>query len=404
MHGAEAQDATPRSTVLTCYLLLWLAGLCLRLTVLVVPPLVPQLHADLHLSQTEIGVLSGLPSLLLALAAIPGALLVARFGAVPTLVLGLLVCAAGSAARGLANHIWPLYAATILMAAGIAVMQPVLPQLVRSWHPRRIGFATAVSMSGLIVGEVLPVGLTLSVVLPLTGGGWRWGVAFWAIPVVAVALLVAWLAPRPPATAPPSITDFRRWWPDWRQPLLWRLGFLLGGVNSIYFATNAFLPDYLTALRRPDLIDDALIALNFSQLPASFIMLAVTGRLARRAAAYVSFATLILISAIGMITTSAPWVVFWAGMLGFANTMGLVLGFALAPLLSLPNEVHRTSAGMFTISYTTAMITPVIGGALWDLSGLAWTAFLPIIVWPIAIALLALTIDFRGAPGGEAGR
>jgi len=79
--------------------LLWLSGACLRVTVLAVPPVVPLLHADLHLSETDIGWLSSLPPMLFAIAAVPGAVLIARFGIVPALVTGLLLTAVGSAAR-----------------------------------------------------------------------------------------------------------------------------------------------------------------------------------------------------------------------------------------------------------------------------------------------------------------
>src|SRR5580693_9693177 len=48
---------TPRLIPL---LLLWLSGACLRLTVLATPPVIPLLHADLHLTETQIGWLSSL--------------------------------------------------------------------------------------------------------------------------------------------------------------------------------------------------------------------------------------------------------------------------------------------------------------------------------------------------------
>src|SRR5215468_3799112 len=83
-----------------CLLLLWLAGNGLRITILAVPPVIPLLTADLHMSATEVGILGGLPAVLFAIAAIPGALMIARFGALHTLVFGLLATAAGSALRG----------------------------------------------------------------------------------------------------------------------------------------------------------------------------------------------------------------------------------------------------------------------------------------------------------------
>ena len=111
--------------------------------------------------------LTGLPSMLFAAAAVPGSLLIARLGVRPALVLGLAVTAiAGALARRPAGHGW-LYAMTIAMGAGVAVMQVTLPPAVRAWVPERIGFATAVYTNGLLIGEILPVALTLPLVLPL---------------------------------------------------------------------------------------------------------------------------------------------------------------------------------------------------------------------------------------------
>src|ERR1700685_2813100 len=81
-------------------LLLWLSGACLRLTVLATPPVIPLLHAELHLSETQIGWLSSLPPMLFAIAAVPGSLLIARVGLIPALLVGLALTALGGAARG----------------------------------------------------------------------------------------------------------------------------------------------------------------------------------------------------------------------------------------------------------------------------------------------------------------
>ena len=121
---------------------------------LAIPPVVPLLHADLHLSETGIGWLSSLPPMLFAIAAVPGALLIARFGIVPALLVGLLLNAVGSAARAAIPDAAFLYASTIVMGAGVSIMQPALPPLVRAWFPQRIGFATAVYTNGLLVGEI----------------------------------------------------------------------------------------------------------------------------------------------------------------------------------------------------------------------------------------------------------
>ena len=47
------------------------------------------------MSETQVGILTGLPPVLFACAAVLGSLLIARFGALTTLVAGLFVTAAG---------------------------------------------------------------------------------------------------------------------------------------------------------------------------------------------------------------------------------------------------------------------------------------------------------------------
>jgi len=370
---------------------LWLSGASLRLTVLAVPPVVPLLHADLHLSETGIGWLSSLPPMLFALAAVPGSLLIARFGLVPALLMGLLLNAIGGAARGAVSDAAFLYASTIVMAAGVSIMQPSLPPLVRTWFPQRIGFATAVYTNGLLVGETLAVALTIPVILPLFDNSWRLNFVFWSAPVVLTAMLVAALALRRGNRSAAVIAN-RRWWPDWHNPVIWRLGILLGSVNAMYFVSNAFLPDFVTAAGRSDLISSALTALNFSQLPASFLMLPIAGRLVKKVWAYQLTGAIALLSFIGMITMPGAWVVVWATVLGFVTAITLILALALPSVLSPPDDVHRTSAGMFTISYSVAMVLSILGGWLWDVTHSPLAGLAPVALCGVLIIVLSSTV------------
>ena len=118
-------------------LLLWFAGVALRLTILSVPPVIPLIHNDLHLSETQVGVLSGLPMVLFAGAAIAGSLLVARLGALTTLIAGLALCAVGSALRGVGPSIAMLYFGTVVTAFGVAGCDQALLPMYRKWEAQR---------------------------------------------------------------------------------------------------------------------------------------------------------------------------------------------------------------------------------------------------------------------------
>jgi cyanate permease len=53
---------------------------------------------------------------------------------------------------------------------------------------------------------------------------------------------------------------------------------------------------------------------------------------------------------------------------------------------------------MFTISYAIAVIVPIACGAVWDLTGAAWTAFLPLAACAVVMAASGAWLSRYGAP------
>lgn len=373
--------------------LLWLSGVALRLTILAVPPVIPAISAEFGLSATEVGLLGSIAPLLFAVAATGGALLVARIGVRGALVGGLVIVAAGTALRGLAIDFTWLIVASVVMSAGVAIMQPVMPTTVRHWMPPgHIGLGTATYTNGLLVGEVIPVFVMLPVVVPLMGGSWRAALAVWAIPVALTALFVHRAAPRFPDPFVALRHSPRRWMPDWRRGLVWRLGILFCCINAIYFAVNAFIPIYLTSHGRADLISATLTALNFGQIPASLLLLGGARRLERRAWAYVASGLVSFAAVVALAFAIGPLTPLWAGILGFSDAAALILGLTLPPLLCAPEDVARTSAGVFTLSYGGAVGIALLAGALWDATGIAWLTFAPMAACAVILAAVTLVL------------
>jgi len=366
--------------------LLWLAGNALRLTILAVPPVIAMIRDEFSMSATEVGLLSSIPPALFAVAALIGSLLVARLGVKGALFGGLVLIAVGSALRGLSTGPVVLFATTIVMSAGVAVMQPIMPTTVRQWLPNRIGLGTAIYTNGLLVGEIFPTLLTIPLILPLLAGSWRMSLVFWSGPIAIIALVIYLFAPR--VHAEHAVLS-RKWLPDWHVGLVWRLGALFCCINAIYFSANAFIPIYLTSAGRSDLIGGALSALNFGQLPASLLLLVVAGKLERRAWPYLASGILSLVSIVGLVTMVGPATIVWAALLGFSDSAALIVGLTLPALLCRPEDVARTSAGMFTISYGGAVAIAVLSGAAWDISRIPALAFVPIAGCAIGLAASA---------------
>ncbi len=383
--------------------LLWLAGNALRLTILAVPPVIALIRDDFALNATQVGLLSSIPPALFAIAALAGSLLVARLGIMGALVGGLLIIAVGSALRGLSSTYAVLLATTIVMSAGVAIMQPIMPTAVRQWLPRRIGLGTAIYTNGLLVGELFPVWLTIPLVLPAVHGDWRMAFMLWSLPVLLIAIVVFMAAPRSPSTGHPAAAP-TKWLPDWHRGLVWRLGVMFGCINALYFSTNAFIPIYLTSAGRPDLISGALTALNLGQVPASLLLLATAGRLERRAWPYLASGALSLAAVLGLVFDVGTWTTLWAALLGFSDAAALILGLTLPALLCAPHDVARTAAGTFTISYGGAVLIAIVSGLAWDVSGVPALAFLPVALCAAGLIVIAGVMtarkDLRGGASG----
>lgn len=373
-------------------LMLWLGGIDLRLTLLAVPPLVPLIHRELHLDEKLVGALVSGPVLVLAIASVPGSLLIAKLGARGALLAGLGSVAIFGALRGVGPSVPVLFSATFLMGVGVAVSQPVFPSLVGQWFPRRIAIATAVYSNGILIGETLPTVLTSPVgVLPLAGGDWRFAIASWSVVVLVSAIAIAVFAPSRARDA----AKRARWWPDWRKHQAVRIGVVMGMASATYFGANAFVPDFLDQTGRHGLISPTLAVLNGSQLLTAPAV-ALLPRLLTGRAGFIGSAVLMAIAQAGLVFTPGAGVVIWAFVLGFSTALAFVVVLSLPPRLAPPGDVASMSAAIFTIQYATGFVVPLVAGALWDATGQAGLAFVPGVLAGVAMAWGAMSLRVPG--------
>jgi len=363
---------------------MWLAGIDLRLTLLAVPPVLPAIHHDLHLNEAGVAALSNLPVLTLAGSSIFGSLLVARFGTRRALIVALWVIAIASSLRGVGPSTFILFSTTFVMGLGIALLQPVFPALSREWFPSRVALATAFWSNGLLAGEALGASLTLPLILPLVGGSWERSFGVWGVSVALVAIVVMLFGPRSERNAERIQPA---WLPNFRDERLWEVGVLQAAASITYFGANTFIPDYLHVNHQEHFVAPALAALNLGQLPATLAFGVIPIRILSHRFACVLMA-LLLAAALAVFLIFGGWLgIAAAAFIGFWGAYTLILSFALPPLVAKAGEVASMSAGAFTIGYSVAFVMSLLSGAIWDLTHVSATAFIP-----IALAVVILIV------------
>jgi MFS transporter, CP family, cyanate transporter len=164
----------------------------LRAMITGLPPVFPELQAVLHVSAGTLAVLASVPVLCFGIFSGAGAPLSRRFGEERVLGAAVLLIATGLVLRTVAPSVL-LFPGTIVAGAGIALMNVLLPSLVKRRMPERAGLLIGVYLLMLAVGAIAASALAVPV-FNAAGRGLpaaRLALGVWAAPALVAALV--WL-------------------------------------------------------------------------------------------------------------------------------------------------------------------------------------------------------------------
>ena len=367
--------------------IVWL-GLNLRTVIASLPPLLPDIRADLGLSAAVAGLLTTLPVLCFGLLAPPARRLAHRLPLEAMLVGCALVTAVAAALRGIGT-VAALFVGSILAGASVAMGQTALPVLIRIAFHRAVGTMMGSYSMALPIGATLGAGLAVPLQQAL-GGSWRASLALWAIPAALAAAL--WLPPalrRRTMITGPEPERLRG------RPLAWSVALYFGVQSAAFYATLAWLPEILDSDGWSARAGGALLALAslVSAVPA-LLLPVVAGRRASQAPLVAAVTTTAAAGVLGLILAPglAP---LWVVLIGLGQGGSLGLGLVLPVLRATsPGLVASLTAMTLSIGYLTAATGPWLIGAVHDLTS-GWTAALG--------ALLGLTL-LQLVPGLAAAR
>jgi CP family cyanate transporter-like MFS transporter len=343
-----------------------LAAVNLRLAVTSVGPVLTEIRNGLGMSATVAGLLTSLPALCFATFGLAAPRLARRAGAARVITAGLVVLAAGLAVRPFAAGTALFLLLSVVSLGGIAVVNVLLPVIVKEYFPTQVGAMTGLYSVALNLGATTAAAATV----PLThafGDDWRLGLACWA--VVAVIAAPSWiplLSGR--AAAPPETpaTDVRLS----RSPVAWALAVYFGLQSTSAYVIIGWLPQmYRDAGISAERAGVLFAVTSFLGVPLSFLLSAVAGRLRSQSGIAAALAVFGLAGYGGMwwSPAAAPWL--WAVLLGVANT-AFPLALTMIGLRGrTPATVVRLSAFAQGIGYLLAIPGPILVGFLHDRTG-----------------------------------
>lgn len=390
-----------------------LAALNLRPALAGVSPLLPAIMRDLGLSPAGGGAITTVMVVCLGLLAPVAPALATRIGLDRTLLAGLLVLAAGVALRSV-DGVPALYCGAALAGTAIAVMNVVMPGLVKQHFPGRVGLFTGLYVSVMVSGAAM----ASAAMVPLAGQvGWRVAAGSPAL-LALVAATLWWVArvrtagkdapgtagqdpaasaagasgSRPgdpdqsqpgvpggsrsggPGSSRPGEPGHRPYATLLRAPATWAVMAFMGLQSLTFYVVLAWLPTVFQAAGLP--ADEAgyLLGLtNLVQIAAALVVPLHAGR-ARSQAPHVAVAALLTVGGyLGVLLapTTAPWL--WMVVLGLGQGASIALALLIITLRAPdPASVTALSAVAQSSGYVLAAIGPLAFGLLHELSG-GWT-------------------------------
>jgi CP family cyanate transporter-like MFS transporter len=388
----------------------------------------PELSASLRLSSATLAVLASVPVLCFAVFSAAAAPLSRRFGEERVLEGALAVLAVGLLLRGAAPGVM-LFPGTALAAAAIALMNVLLPSLVKRRDPARAGLLIGIYLLSLSAGSILSSLIAIPV-YRASGGSARLTLGLWALPAIAAA--VAWLpqwsyrtrpagpAAEPLAAAPPgaavsgpvvsgpvapvavrpAAVAGRPGRPGrlriHRHALTWQVTAFFGLQSLAFYAALSWLPTmFRDRGASAEHAGNLLALMNFGGAVAALLIPVLAHRAPSQRVLIAAATGAIAVGLAGVwfapLAQSAGWIL----VLGFGQgaSLSLAIYFTMARAPD-PAAAAALSAFAQGTGYLVATAGPLVVGFLHAATG-SWT--IPI------VALLAVT-GFQLVAGLQAAR
>ena len=366
----------------------------LRAAITSLPPLFPELQSSLHLSSAAISALAATPVLCFAVFSGVSAPLSRRYGEERVLLAALVLLGVGLLGRA-ARPGWLLFPGTVLAAAAIAVMNVLLPSLVKRRRPARAGMLIGIYLLSMAAGAIL--GSLLAVpMFQASGGSVPLALGIWALPVAAAVLawLPQWRYRTVPAGARPP--GQQRLLKVSRYPLAWQVMGFMGLQSLIYYATLSWLPTLFRARGADPVHAGTLLAVMNLGNAATLLLIPMLAHRTRDQRWLI---------AITVASASVGLAGAWFAPMGGAAAWVLLLGFGQGAALALaiyftvaraPDPVSSASLSAFAqgAGYLVATAGPLAVGFLHTATG-SWTV-------PVVVLLAVLAGELVvGWPAGR---
>jgi MFS transporter, CP family, cyanate transporter len=364
----ELQKSKAQPKSLYIYLLVTgivLVAFNLRPTITSLGPLIGMIQEDVGLAHWSAGLLMSLPLIMFAIMSPLVPKIAARITNERTLLVGLIILLVGIGFRSVPVTLF-VFTGTVLIGAGIAIGNVLLPAICKDKFPQKFGLMTSIysTSMGLIASLASGISVPLAVGMNF---GWQGSLLVWAIP--ALAAIVIWaVVVKTNRSGQHDIGRVRSSSTGvWHSPLAWQVATFMGFQSFLFYVTISWLPEILHSHGMS--MEKAGWMLSIMQLiglPASFFIPVIAGRY-----------------------RSQIWIAFMLSICSLVGYSALLLGSSQAILYVSIFFIGIALGGSFPLALSYIGLRARNAGMAAELSGMAQsTGYILAAIGPSLIGIL----------------
>lgn len=358
-----------------------LASLNMRAALAGVSPLLGEIGDHFHLAATASSLVTTIPLVFMGLGSILAPKLARRWGT-EAVLCGALVLLCGGILLRIAPPVVALFVGCALVGTAIALLNVLMPGLIKRDFPERAAGMTALYSTAMILGAT--VSAASAVPLENALGGWQGSLASWA--VLAAVAAAAWApqavlargAARQAATERPGAAPAPRAADDGprltRIPLAWQITLFMGSQSLVAYVIIAWLPTIFTDHGMSKAQAGLVFAFStLVQAVGSFVVPMLAGRMRSQRSLAAGVVVFMAAGVAGLLVAPVAGAWLWATLLGVGQ--GGALGLALTMMVLRTRDAHtaaRLSGMAQTWGYLLAAVGPFALGAVHQATG-GWT-------------------------------
>lgn len=369
-----------------------LIGANLRAPITVLGPVLADIQTTEHLDGAAAGLLNALPLLLFAALSLIAPGVGRRHGLERILGAALGAIVMGTVLRSL----WlpaGLWVGTILLSAGIAFGNVLLPGLVKRDFPDRaagmIGLyaAAMAGTAGLAAGLAVPIAR-----LPFAD--WRWSLGVWALLSLVTAIL--WLPQmrgrRHPFAAGSSDAPTAS---PWRHPIGWQVSLFFALHSLVFYAIVDWFASYGSEVGVPaGTAGVYLLAYQVVAVATNLGSASLIRRFADQRRLGFICGVCLLVGTTGLLVRP-DLSLLWLLAAGLGAGIAMVTSLSLFALRTRDHHQAGALSGMAQfIGYAGAAAGPLLVGVLHDATG-GWTAPMTLLIGASALVIVFATLAGR---------